>query len=130
MRPETTDRRDDAQGWAARLDALEPDVLPTKIEGQLQVWHARIEDLRSRARANDHPDLEAFEEDLDQVETVVDHAAVALDRLVDAPEAKRPEAEDQLARRMDAVEDELHEASQDLAAEVRTPSIEKGSRAG
>ncbi len=120
MELETIDRRGEAQGWAARVDALEPDVLPTEIDGQFQAWRARVEALRSRAKASDHPDLEAFEEDLDQVETVIGHAEMALGRLVNAPEAKRPDGKAQLARRLEAVEADLRRATQELAPEVDT----------
>lgn len=112
----------DTLGWAARLDALEPDVLPTEVDDQLQVWRARVEDLRSRAKANDHPSLTAFEDTLDQVETVIEHAEMALGRLIHAPDDERGDGEAQLARRMEAVEADLHRATQELVAEVRTPS--------
>lgn len=105
-------------------------MLTARVDEQLQAWRCQVQDLRSRATAGQGPDPATVEATLQQVETVIDHAEVALGRLVDAPEAQRPAGLAQLARRMEAVEADLRRATQELAPEVRTPPIDQGSRAG
>lgn len=121
-----TEPRGDGQGWAARLDAIEPEVLTAKVDEQLQAWRSQVQELRSRGTAGDDPDLAASEDTLDQVETVIEHAEMALGRLINAPEDDRPDGKAQLARRMEAVEADLARATQALSTQASPPSLEQG----
>lgn len=118
--------RGHAQGWAARLDALAPEVLTATVDDQLQAWRSQVQDLRSTVTAGDGRDPATVQATLAQVETIIEHAEVALGRLVDAPGDSRPAGQIQLARRMEAVEADLSRATQALSAQADAPSLEQG----
>lgn len=80
MRPETTEPRDDATGWVARVDELDAQVLPEQLDGQLAAWRARADELLEQARADDAIDERPVEDHHEHVLEAIEAAQRTLQR--------------------------------------------------